>query len=585
MTGTGLAGWRIEQVYRDSDSFDQDLLIKEITNFKDRVWFSSGAVKRTQEDADECWILTSLSMKKYKDIFPKGSGKSVQRERYSDPYLNTKSDEVVIGEKYYKVREDRLLVKMSNDSVYVVDDEFNQIRDELFSQGIQVVDERKREVVKVRHQIFDGSDWLNDSRDTVFQLIPVVPVYGNFTVSYDKIVYWGIIEKLMDAQRVLNYSESKKTAESALKPVEKIWLTKGQAKSPDVKKTLRTQNTNADPVQFYDDVPGVNPPFIPQGKQVDGVLVETAASSKQYLKEAANIFDASRGQGLSGQSGETVRLLQNKGNASNYKYIHAMEVAVGHTAKILIKAYPKVYNKRQELRIVNEDGTVGSFLVRQIVQDQQTGDLVEINDISKGTYSVVCEAGPAYHNRQEQTVTQMGEVAALNPEIMQIGSDIFAKNMAGPGLDQVAERLRRMKLQQGVIPKEQWTDKDKEFMAAIANQPQEPDPAAKIADAELERVQAETIDTISKINERQEKAQQGIQKMMLDFQEKQQKADFERQQQLIDMMKENATQLKTQVETLAKIKEVLGADGIIGPKLIDAFDSQVNIVKDEQITQ
>jgi len=140
MVGTGLAGWRVVQKYRDSDSHQQDLMIQQISNFKDRVWFDSNAVKQNMSDAEQCWVLTSMTMAAYLKKWPKGSRMSVGQDREAEAYFDKKSDEVVVGEYYKKKYSKRELVLMNNGAVYVVDDDFN------FAEGLAVLFELAKEL-------------------------------------------------------------------------------------------------------------------------------------------------------------------------------------------------------------------------------------------------------------------------------------------------------------------------------------------------------------------------------------------------------------------------------------------------------
>ena len=57
---------------------------------------------------------------------------------------------------------------------------------------------------------FDAAGWIDEPKETVFQnWIPVVPCYGNFKLIDNTIKYRGVVLKLMDPQRVLNYSLSR----------------------------------------------------------------------------------------------------------------------------------------------------------------------------------------------------------------------------------------------------------------------------------------------------------------------------------------------------------------------------------------
>lgn len=596
MTGTGLGGWRITQEFRDSDSFDQDLIIQSLSNFQDRVWFDQDAVEQDMSDSMRCWVLTSMTMGAYKKKWPKGSCMSIGDSRLGDAYNHKKNNEVIIGEYYHRVATDRELARMSNGAIYVIDDDFNDVYDELRASGVTIETTRTRQLLTTHHRIFDGNDWLNNDKKTVFEHIPVIPVYGNFDLSENKIVYWGSIEKLMDPQRVLNYAESKKTAESSLKPIEKTWVAKEQATSSDVKSTLETQNTNSDPVQFYDHAEGVLPPFKPQNPQPDSILIETAMSAQNYINKASGLHNAGRGIGEPNQAEGTVRLLQNKGDNSNYKYFGSMSVAITHTGNILLKAIPKVYNKRQEMTLIGEDGTQSQITIHEKIHDTQTNRIVTMNDLSKGSYSLSCSPGPAFANKQQETVTNIVEVGKVIPDVLEKGKDVLLANISAPGMNKVAERVRREMVLSGTIPPDQLTKEEKDLKAQMAQQGNQPSPIEQaqlgIAKAEMEKAQAMTADTMSKMEERQNKAaaankeaQLKMQKMILDYQASQEKRQDERDKNSQELILNMANQLKVQTETLKNLKDILGADGIVGPEIIKTFVEQVGVVNDNQNNQ
>ena len=591
MVGTGLAGWRVVQAFRDGDSFQQDLLIKQIPNFQDNVFFSTGAVEQDMSDSDECWVLTSLTKSDYKDKYPKGSCMSVGDGRQVQVYSYKKSDEVVIGERLYKEKRQRELVLMSNGSVYVVDENFDNVRDEMFRLGIQVERTRKRDYFKVYQQIFDGSDWLTDKQETEFtEYLPIIPVFGNFRISENKVIYHGVVEKLMDAQRVINYSESRKIEEGALSGRGKVWMSKDYAKSSNVRNTLRTMNTNNDPVQFLDSPPEDNknsfsPQYIPASES-NPHLREVSVTAQDYIQRTSGTFDEARGTSTPGRSGTAIELLQNKSDNPKRKWFTSMEIAIGHTCRILLKAIPKVYDTRQEMRLINQDGTSDTVTIKDRVMDEQTGQVIEINDLSKGSYDVVCDAGPAFNNQQEKTVQSIIEIAGIDPSIIEIGADVLLNNISAPGIRKIAERKRALMLAQGLIPEDQMTDEEMQQMQAVNAQQQEPSAMdqALIAEAQArtEEVQAKTADTLSRIEERQQKFEIEAGKLALKQQEMMMKFQSETENRIITQFNSQYDQIKSMADTLKTLREAMGVDAVIGPGNTQAYKQQVKIVDKEQ---
>lgn len=575
MVEKGLAGWRVSHDWVDSNSFYQDLQIKRISNFLDRVWYDPNAEEPDMSDAVYCFVLSSLTKAAYDKKHPKGSGMSVGFDAISDSYQYRKPDEIIVAEYLYKQPKKTDLVLMSNGAVYVVDDKFNKVKDELAQQQITVVRSRVAKVDVVYQSYFDGKDWLGDKEKTVFQYLPIVPVFGNFEIAERKLVYKGAVEPLMDPQRVLNYAESRKIEEGALAPREKLLMTKQQSAGHGAQ--LRSMNINPDPVQFYNHVEGHVPPYKIQGPQVNPALTETTTAMNQHINLTSGSFQAERAQnrGLGVQSGAAIERLENKENSTNFKYFQSMEIAIRHTALILNAALPVVYDTSRAVPILNEEGGHDEIVLNQKIIDQQTGHVVELNNLTTGIYQITCTAGKAFQNQQQATVETLINIAKVDPSIMELGSDIMLTNINAPGIDKIAERKRLQMVQQGVIPDSQMTEEEKQMLQQMQQEKQQnPDPMVIAAQAEAEKAKADIAkaqtqmhDVISKMKERQDKTALEIekiklqnQKLIVDTQEKAANIKLTTQDQMLKQMEMQSEELKTQAETLKILKEVFAPD-------------------------
>ena len=567
MVGTGFSAWRVVTEYADNDSFDQELRVKQVPNAQDSVWFDPGAVEQSMKDAGFAYVLTSMTKKKYDEKFPKGSGFSVGSDITSQVYSYKKPHEVKVGEYLYRKRRFRELALLTNQTVVAVDKDFMRIKDDLSRQGITVAQTRKRPYYTVFSCYFDGKDWLEDENETVFEYVPIVPVYGNFRISEDKVIYWGVIEKLMDPQRVINYAESRKIEEGALSPRGKYWATRDQVKSDEVKRTMRTLNTNSDPVQFYDWAEGQPPPEYKGAPQSNPGLVETSQSAQMFIQRTSGTFDEARGAAPTHRSGVAIDKLQTKSDNPKRKWFTSMEIALTHTADIFIHAIPKVYDTPREMQIVAEDGTTSSFMMKQKVVDQATGEVVEINDLSKGKYTVVRSAGPAFHSRQQETVSAITDYAQIDPTILQIGGDVLLNNISAPGMDKIAERKRLQMLQAGLIPETQQTEQEKKLMEQIRKQPKEPDAAMVLAKAEQAKADAKREET-------QMKSQIEGQKNQLKAIQLQMEKEKQDREEMFTAIKYATEEIQAQANALKIIREALGVESILAPEVLASFKAQ-----------
>lgn len=483
----GLSGWVVKQKFVDDDSFDQDLVIEPIANFADSFW--PGPFKMPDaRDMKHAFLIEAIPKDVYEERWPDGSGQSLDQGRHNSAF-DKKYDQIIVGQAYWIEEKDRTLHMMSDGRVIEDSEDFQSVLDELEAGGVTILKSRKAKKNICKTRLFDMGGWLNDEQETVFSEIPVVMAIGNFQIFENKLLYSGVVEKLIDAQRVFNYSKSREIEEGALAPRAKYWMTAHQAQGHEAK--LSTLNTNADPVQFFNvDPENPGPPQQIGGAQINPGLQNISMNMQEIMRGAAGLYAANMGDNMNAQSGVAIEKLQERGDAGSNKYFQAMEWAIGRTGRILVNAIPKVYDTERQVRILSEDGSADIKTLNQTVLDVQTGRQVTLNDLSKGKYDVTCKAGPSFNSRQQETVSALTEMAQVDPTIIDLGGDILYNNLSSPGMDLLAERKRQQLFQGGAIPEKQLTDEERQIQQAQAQQEPPPDPAMLLAQAEMEKAAA-----------------------------------------------------------------------------------------------
>jgi hypothetical protein len=543
MVTTGYDGWMVSHKYSDPQSFDQDLVIEPAANFIDRVWFDPASYLQDKSDAQYAFLLHAMSVQEYVKRYPEGSQASVSIDREGDAYYD-KGQVIVVGQLFYVSQEACELVLMSNGAVYTIDDDFKKVKDELTALGIEEVRTRKAYQTKVYSRFFDQTNWLEDEEETIFDRIPIVPLYGNFKIVENKTIYWGVVEKLLDPQRVLNYSLSREIEEGALAPRAKYWMTLTQAAGHE--DALATLNTNSDPVQFYNvdpEMPGA--PMQQGGAQVNPGLRTISESMRQIIGQTAGMFAASMGDNPGLQSGVAIESLQAKGDNGTIKYFRALEAAIAATGDILVKAIPKVYDAQRTVRLLYEDGSSEMQVLNKPIIDQQTGEIVTLNDLTKGQYSVSCRAGPSFRNRQQETIETIIEIAKVDPSIIGMAGDILLNAIPTSAASQIGERKRLQMMAQGLIPQTQLTEEEKAQMAQSAQgQEQQQDPAMVLAQAEMAKAQAEQMRAQVEV----QRLQLETAKIQLEAQKVQMQMQADQATQQLDVFNAQTQRMNTQIK-------------------------------------
>lgn len=499
----GLSGWRVVQEYADCDSFDQDLLIKRIRNFNERVWFGPHE-EPDASDANRCWVITAMTPEDFKAEYPEHDSMSVDSGGNYSAFFH-KQNMVLVGEYLYLKPEKIELVKMSDGSVLKVDDDFKATQDEMAEAGITEVARRSREIKVCYSRLFSATDWLTEPEETVFEgWIPVIPCYGNFDLIEEKVVYSGAVEKLLDPQRVFNYAVSREVGEGALAPVRKIMVTDEQVEGHEDQ--WANLNTSTEPALHYNHVDVVPPPWETGGPQINVGLRSLAQSMQELFSHSSGFFAANMGDNPRAQSGVAIEKLQDRGDMGNNKYVEAREIAQRHTARILMKAIPKVYEPGRQVRLLRDNGDQEAVTIGQRVIDNDTGKVHIMHDLSIGSYDVECRAGPSYKSRQNETVESILKYGQIDPESVMMGGDILLNNIPAPGMDDLAERKREQLFKQGVIPVSQMTEEEKQLYQQMQQQPPQPDPNMVLAQAEDKKAEASLVANQIKLETARNKA-------------------------------------------------------------------------------
>lgn len=537
----GLSGWEVVQAYADGTSFDQDLMIKAIPNWLDSVWLGPHT-EQDGSDAKYGWKLAGLTKEEHAKKYPKAdeSG-SVETDRSGNTFYH-RQDLIMVGAFYYLQPEEKEIVLMSNGRVYDAE-QLEKVGDELARLEITAVDSRKTRVHKLYIRKFDAHGWLSEPQKTVFEdWITLVPCYANYDYNEDKNVWYGAIEKLIDPQRVYNYSKSREIEEGALAPRAKYLVTDEQI--GDFQAEWEHMNTSSAPYLRYNHVNGQPPPTQQGGATINPGLQALSADMKDLMQTTAGLFAANHGQDTGfEQSGKAIEALQDRGDQGNSKFITAREVSQRHTGRILVKAIPKVYLPNRQVRILQEDGTFDTAVIGEQIRDEQTGEIVTLNDLQQGTYDVTCKSGPSFHSRQSRTVSTIVELGAIDPTIITDSADIVLKNISAPGVDQLAERKRLELFKLDKIPQTQWTDEEKLLAQQMAQQPPQESPEMVLARGEEAKGQADLVDAQTKQFVAQKSAEQKDRELAIKEEELRidaYKAETERAKAIAGVRKDNA---------------------------------------------
>lgn len=433
--GSSFGYFRIITDYVNPKSFEQEILIKKISNHFS-VYLDPHHKEPDGSDAEWGFVFEDLPKDSFNAKYPNAKLSSENDWRSigdSAPgWITDKSCR--IAEYFYKSYEEKTIYLLNTGEVLSEDD-----MPDVLPGGVEIENKRQTIVPVVKwckingNEILDRTDWLG-------QWIPIIPVYGDELNIDGKRVLEGIVRHAKDPQRMYNYWASTETETIALAPRAPFIGAEGQFEGHETK----WQTANSKPHAYLEykpiDLNGQLAPA-PQRNVYEAPvqsITNARLQSSEDLKATTGIYDAALGARSNEVSGVAIRGRQAQAQTSNFHFIDNLTRSLRHAGRILVDLIPKVYDYATAARIIGEDGE------QQIVYINQIMDGVIQNDLSAGKYDVTVETGPGFATKRQEAVASILEFIGAYPQAAQVIGDLLAKNMDWPGAQEISERLKKL---------------------------------------------------------------------------------------------------------------------------------------------
>lgn len=234
-------------------------------------------------------------------------------------------------------------------------------------------------------------------------------------------------------------------------------------------------------VSGYTQAPALNQALAALLQQTSSDIQEVTGGSMAMQQMPSNVAQ------------ETVNNLMNRADMSSFIYLDNMAKSLKRAGEVWLSMAREIYGSDREVRIVNEDGTDDIALMNAAIKDQQTGQMVALNDLSTGRYDVTVDVGPSYTARRDATVAALTSVLnTMVPQDPEAGiiRGLIMDNMDGEGLDDYKEYNRNKLLTAGVVKPRNAKEQQIVQQAQMAAQ-NKPDPNMVLAQAQMVAAQAE----------------------------------------------------------------------------------------------
>lgn len=438
------------------------------------VFFDPDSKQYDRSDATWCAELFTMSCEKFERKYPKAMPPSEIGQVETSRLFDWVTPEVVYLARYYEVKlEDVTVTAYTNpltqqQEVYD-EDEIADVEDDLERDGFVKGKSRTIKRRKVYCGIMTGGEWLEDPKIIAGEWIPVIPFYCRRSFIDNKERVTGHAAQAMDVQRVENVLVSMLVDNAVQSGGDNIPIMDIEFLPGPLRAAWDNRNKNRPsmlPMQSMRDSKGN---LVAQA-QIAGYTPSTplsagAAGLLDYTGSALQqITGASATENLpSNLATDTVEAIFARIDGTSALYMDNLRKSLRHAGRVWLSMARVCYGSETPMRVVDEQGNDSLVLMSAAIVDQETNEVIGLNDISRGRYEVVADVGQSSQTRRQQLVrnlTALLQTTDPTSDTYQIILGLILDNTDGEGLQDVKEWNRQKLIAAGVVkPQNQAEEK------------------------------------------------------------------------------------------------------------------------------
>lgn len=489
------AGWgyfRLFPEYVDPRSFQKDLRISPIRNIFS-VYMDPSAVMPHGGDQDWCLISVKMKRTEYRRRYPHSDAYAWEDLGAGDGKEWDDREDIRLAE-YFRIRErgEKLYLLRGQDG-----SEFTRYLSELprrpetgqlypIDELAPMLAQRGIAIEGSRDSVKRAVEWFRLNGRKVVErqalpgtFIPVFRVEGKAKDIDGKVRRRGMVESMMDPQRMVNYGEVAKIKRLGLAPKAPWIAAEGQL---DGHPEWDDANQRAYPVLTYKPViletsagpVMVPPPQRQEPAQIEQGFSEFVGGMRSNLMSVAGMPNEP-GQDPAGEvvSGRAIQRRQWLSDQSHYKYYDNLTLAIAQCWRVMVEWIPVYFSEERMQRIIGEDSTPQMVKINEQTQDDGMARVK--NDLSVGRYDVVMDTGPGYETKREEgaeNLINLLKVGPLAEIIAKTGPDLVFRSIDHPYMQELADRLQAATPEGMQQVMEGLSSRAKAIVQALANENQ-----------------------------------------------------------------------------------------------------------------
>lgn len=496
----------------DPENDNQRIEWRPIHNAYNTIIWDKAAKRIDKRDARHCTELILFTRESFEDAYPGKTPVSAYepRSRRFQNFERSRPELVYIGKRYEVVRK-KVTVFVYNDLVsnkieVYSEEDHKLIEDELKANEFKSF-VRKRKIIKqsIETTVFSGEEILEKTRRIAGKWIPIIPIYGYHSFIDGVEWYRGLVRKLMDASRLYNMQISQ-LAENSASSGQEVPIFDPKQMEGGISDLWADRNTKpyllARALRDNDgNIVQHGPTSYLKAPQLDGNTQALLQIVPAFVQDSTG--GAPQDTLDPNMSGKLFRAMQKQQDLNTQQLSDNISNAIEWSGEVWASMAEEVYSSKRMVSLIGKDGTESEKMLLKTILDEETGKLIQANDLSGKKFRVYADVGPQYDTLREQTVEDlkgMLDALANQPGGQQYTDAIIAtllENIDGVGLGPIKDIVRKNMIAQGLIKPE--TDEEKEAVANAQEAANQPDPQQQLVEAATRQADGEAAERQSKV--------------------------------------------------------------------------------------
>lgn len=508
MFTSGIGHWRIGTEFLDEENpekNEQRTTFSPINSSFNMVFWDSNAKRYDKRDANRCTLLHRFTTEGFKEKYPDHAISSVAGPKDRSVFNWNSTSNVFVAEYYEVIKKKELVFVFENEDGEVRNlwaKDIKDVIDELATMGFNKKKERKKTRRYIEKTVISGSEVLEKTERIPGKMIPIIPLYGFRTAADGQEFYHGLVQNMMDAQRLFNMAISKLAENAATSgkripvfypdEVEGLDLFWAEAALGNKPYLLKKPHKNAGGEEVPHPMEYLDPP------PPDAANIEIAQLSSDFIQQERggnpqDVLDPTA-------SGKAINAVIERVDMQTAILFDNIKKSMKWAGEVWRSIAGDIYDGQRFVTLLEQDDTESQEQLFKWVIDEETGMPVEINDITTGEFETIVDTGPSFANKRKETLGTLTELLVSIPpdsEEFTIITSMIIDMIDGEGLEDFKKFNRKKQILQGF--KEPESDEEKAMVQQQQEQADEKNEQQQLLQAAAQEAMANAKESESKV--------------------------------------------------------------------------------------